>query len=147
MMRLATLAALAATAAGHAGLIIPTTRNSIDRLANGFGVAGLNLGTPCTCADKGTGQAQGCEGDGCPPGLGDKCASGTEVNVRAEGGAGQPCLWWSQVRSRHCHLCCCSAASAAWRLPPPFAHHVTISIRYMAAPAASNGRVLTKTTR
>ena len=41
---------LAATAYGHAGLIIPTTRNSIDRLAEGFSVDGSALGTPCTCA-------------------------------------------------------------------------------------------------
>ena len=41
---------LVATAYGHAGLIIPTTRNSIDRLAEGFSVDGSALGTPCTCA-------------------------------------------------------------------------------------------------
>ena len=89
-MRLVATAALVASAAGHAGLIIPTTRNSIDRLAPGFSVDGLGLSTPCTCADRGTGHAQGCSGDGCAPGIGALCASGTDVNVRAKGGAGQP---------------------------------------------------------
>eukprot|EP01050_Picozoa_sp_SAG11_P028597 SAG11_NODE_7709_length_1106_cov_1.240318_1_plen_95_part_00 len=87
------LSTLVATASAHASLIIPTTRNSIDRLAPGFSVDGTGLGTPCTCADRGTGHAQGCAGKGCAPGLGPKCASGTDVNVRSEGGAGQPCLW------------------------------------------------------
>jgi hypothetical protein len=106
MMRLVLLgAALVGGASAHAGLIIPTTRNSIDRLANGFSVDGAGLGTPCTCADKGTGRAQGCAGDGCAPGLGPKCASGTDKNVRAEGGAGQPCLWWSQGCSIGCDYC------------------------------------------
>ena len=51
MMRLVLLgAALVGGASAHAGLIIPTTRNSIDRLANGFSVDGTGLGTPCTCA-------------------------------------------------------------------------------------------------
>ncbi len=97
-MRCVSLCALFAGAAAHAGLIIPTTRNSIDRLAKGFSVDGLGLRTPCTCSDRGTGNSQGCRGDGCGPGLGAKCASGTDLNVRAEGGAGQPCLWWSQVK-------------------------------------------------
>ena len=91
-MRCLSFGALFAGAAAHAGLIIPTTRNSIDRLADGFSVDGTALGTPCTCADRGTGCAQGIPGGHCPAGLGPKCASGTDVNVRAEGGAGQPCL-------------------------------------------------------
>ena len=91
-MRWLSLGALVAGAAAHAGLIIPTTRNSIDRLADGFSVDGTALGTPCTCADRGTGCAQGIPGGHCPAGLGPKCASGSDVNVRAEGGAGQPCL-------------------------------------------------------
>ena len=104
-MRLVVWSALVASAVAHAGLIIPTTRNSIDRLADGFSVDGKKLGTPCTCADKGSGHAQGCGGDGCAPGLGPKCASGSDVNVRAEGGAGQPCLWWSQGCSIGCDYC------------------------------------------
>jgi hypothetical protein len=55
--------------------------------------------------DRGTGQAQGCHGDGCAPGIGPKCATGTDVNVRAVGGAGQPCLWWSQGCSIGCDYC------------------------------------------
>ena len=89
MLRVTAITALLPTAYGHAGLIIPTTRNSIDRLAPGFSVDGQGLRTPCTCADRGDGKAQGCRGDGCGPGLGPKCASGTDVNVRAKGGAGQ----------------------------------------------------------
>jgi hypothetical protein len=49
-MRCTALSMLIATAHGHAGLVIPTTRNSIDRLADGFSVDGSALGTPCTCA-------------------------------------------------------------------------------------------------
>ena len=49
-MRGLSLGALVAGAAAHAGLIIPTTRNSIDRLAKGFSVDGLGLRTPCTCS-------------------------------------------------------------------------------------------------
>ena len=49
-MRCGALSMLIATAYGHAGLVIPTTRNSIDRLADGFSVDGSALGTPCTCA-------------------------------------------------------------------------------------------------
>eukprot|EP01052_Picozoa_sp_SAG31_P048251 SAG31_NODE_10014_length_1195_cov_2.343978_1_plen_219_part_01 len=105
MLRAVASAALLSTAAGHAGLIIPTTRNSIDRLANGFSVDGQGLRTPCTCADRGDGHAQGCRGDGCGPGLGPKCASGSDLNVRAKGGAGQPCLWWSQGCSIGCDFC------------------------------------------
>ena len=105
MMRSLAVCALFAAAHGHAGLIIPTTRNSIDRLAKGFSVDGTGLRTPCTCSDRGTGHSQGCAGDGCPAGLGPKCASGTDLNVRAEGGAGQPCLWWSQGCSIGCDYC------------------------------------------
>lgn len=104
-MRLVGLSAMMGVASGHAGLIIPTTRNSIDRLAKGFSVDGTGLRTPCTCADRGTGCAQGIEPGHCPPGLGPKCASGSGVNVRAEGGAGQPCLWWSQGCSIGCEFC------------------------------------------
>jgi hypothetical protein len=105
MMRGVALCALFAGVAAHAGLIIPTTRNSIDRLAKGFSVDGLGLRTPCTCSDRGTGNSQGCRGAGCGPGLGAKCASGTDLNVRAQGGAGQPCLWWSQGCSIGCDFC------------------------------------------
>ena len=34
-----------------------------------------------------------------------KCASGSGLNVRAEGGGGQPCLWWSQGCSIGCPYC------------------------------------------
>ena len=40
MLRTAVTAALVTAAAGHAGMIIPTSRNSIDRLAPGFSVDG-----------------------------------------------------------------------------------------------------------
>ena len=90
------IAALVCSASAHAGLIIPTSRNAFDRKADGFAFDGGNLETPCTCADKGTGCAQGIPRGRCPAGLGSKCASGSDLNVRAEGGGGQPCLWWSQ---------------------------------------------------
>ena len=85
--------------------IIPTSRNSFDRVAPGFAFDGGKLATPCTCADKGSGCAQGIPRGQCPPGLGSKCASGSDVNVRAEGGGGQPCLWWSQGCSIGCPFC------------------------------------------
>eukprot|EP00035_Acanthoeca_spectabilis_P030799 m.11026 g.11026 ORF g.11026 m.11026 type:complete len:435 (+) comp4384_c0_seq1:56-1360(+) len=85
--------------------IIPTSRNAFDRVAPGFSFDGTALETPCTCADKGTGCAQGIPGGHCPAGLGPKCASGTMTNVRAEGGGGQPCLWWSQGCSIGCDFC------------------------------------------
>merc|ERR1711865_1305740 len=86
-------------------MIIPTTRNAFDRVASGFSYDGHNLYTPCTCADKGTGCAQGIPSDRCPAGLGGKCASGSDLNVRADGGGGQPCLWWSQGCSIGCEYC------------------------------------------
>ena len=97
--------ALPASVHAHASLIIPTSRNAIDRLAPGFTVDGHGLRTPCTCADRGTGCAQGIPNGQCPPGLGAQCASGSNKNVRAEGGAGQPCLWWSQGCSIGCKYC------------------------------------------
>jgi hypothetical protein len=43
----------------HLSQIIPTSRNAFDRAAPGFAYDGGSLATPCTCADKGTGCAQG----------------------------------------------------------------------------------------
>merc|ERR1711939_478897 len=90
---------------GHGSLIIPTSRNAMDRAAPGFSFDGHSLATPCTCADKGTGCAQGIPSDRCPEGLGAMCASGSDLNVRADGGGGQPCLWWSQGCSIGCDYC------------------------------------------
>jgi len=49
--------------------------------------------------------SQGIPGDHCPPGLKGHCASGSDTNVRAAGGGGQPCLWWSQGCSIGCDFC------------------------------------------
>lgn len=54
---------------------IPTSRNAFDRVAEGF-ENGKSKSTACTCANNGP------------------CELGA---AREEGGAGQPCLWWSQV--------------------------------------------------
>ena len=58
-MRAAIVASLFAVASGHGSLIIPTSRNAFDRAVPGFAFDGGSLETPCTCADKGTGCAQG----------------------------------------------------------------------------------------
>jgi hypothetical protein len=105
ILRTILVAALLAMASGHASMIIPTSRNAFDRKAPGFAYDGGKLQTPCTCADKGTGIAQGIPKDKHPPGLGPRCATGSDVNVRAAGGGGQPCLWWSQACSIGCPYC------------------------------------------
>ena len=56
-------------------------------------------------ACRGTGCAQGIPSGSCPKGLGAKCATGTDLNVRGVGGGGQPCLWWSQGCSIGCPYC------------------------------------------
>ena len=72
-------------AAAHNSLVIPTPRNAVDgsdpAMKGGGMVPG---GLTCTCSD----------GHDCPMGA-----------ARAIGGAGQPCLWWSQGCSIGCDYC------------------------------------------
>lgn len=58
--------------------MIPASRNAFDRAAPGFAYDGGNLETPCTCADHGSGCAQGIPRGQCPKGLGASCATGDE---------------------------------------------------------------------
>ena len=80
------LVAALAGAGAHMSMVIPTPRNAIDgvnvpEMAGGGKVSG---GLTCTCADS----------QNCPMGA-----------ARAVGGAGQPCLWWSQGCSIGCPYC------------------------------------------
>eukprot|EP00656_Telonema_subtile_P045546 TRINITY_DN517_c0_g1_i2.p1 TRINITY_DN517_c0_g1~~TRINITY_DN517_c0_g1_i2.p1 ORF type:complete len:424 (-),score=67.35 TRINITY_DN517_c0_g1_i2:222-1493(-) len=77
------LVCLATVVWGHAAMIIPTTRNAMDRNLPAFS-GGKSGSCPCTCAD-----ATACD-------MGD---------ARREGGGGQPCLWWSQGCSIGCPYC------------------------------------------
>jgi len=81
----AVLVALATLASAHLSLIIPPSRNAIDgrvpAMVHGGHVPG---GLTCTCADS----------KNCPMGA-----------ARQVGGAGQPCLWWSQGCSIGCPYC------------------------------------------
>jgi len=100
------IVAVIALVSGHGSLMIPTSRNAFDRGVPGFSYDGRSLETPCTCADKGTGSAQGIPGGHCPKGRGAQCATGDNgKNARKEGGGGQPCLWWSQGCSIGCPYC------------------------------------------
>merc|ERR1712216_72800 len=84
MLRAVILAScLAACVWGHAAMIIPTTRNSMDRVLPAF-AGGKSVATTCTCADNRA------------------CDMGA---ARKEGGGGQPCLWWSQGCSIGCPYC------------------------------------------
>lgn len=68
----------------HMNMVIPTPRNAMDgALAEFAGGMAPRDGESCTCANK------------------QKC----DMGVRAEGGAGQPCLWWSQGCSIGCEYC------------------------------------------
>ena len=62
---------------------IPISRNAFDRVVDGF-QNGTSKSTACTCANNG------------PCNLG---------SAREQGGAGQPCLWWSQGCSIGCDYC------------------------------------------
>ena len=62
---------------------IPTSRNAFDRVLPEFHY-GMSKSTACTCANNGP------------------CTLGS---ARKEGGAGQPCLWWSQGCSIGCDYC------------------------------------------
>jgi len=68
---------------GHAAMMIPISRNAFDRVLPGF-ENGTTKSTPCTCANNGP------------------CELG---KARDKGGAGQPCLWWSQGCSIGCDFC------------------------------------------
>lgn len=72
-------------ATAHNSLVIPTPRNAVDgsdpAMKGGGTVPG---GLTCTCADS----------HDCPMGA-----------AREIGGAGQPCLWWSQGCSIGCDFC------------------------------------------
>ena len=63
---------------------IPTSRNAFDRVVEGFQNGTGKSGTSCSCANN-----KPCE-------LG---------SAREKGGAGQPCLWWSQGCSIGCDYC------------------------------------------
>jgi len=67
----------------HAAMIIPLSRNAFDRVADGF-QNGTSKATACSCANNGP------------------CELGS---AREKGGAGQPCLWWSQGCSIGCDFC------------------------------------------
>ena len=88
MLRPATLTSLAALAAGHASMMIPTSRNAMDRVLPEF-AGGASPMTPCTCANG----LNGTDGRTC------------DMGMRKEGGGGQPCLWWSQGCSINCQWC------------------------------------------
>ena len=79
------IVALLPLSAGHNSLVIPTPRNAVDgsdpRMKGGATVPG---GITCTCADS------------------QDCQMGA---AREIGGAGQPCLWWSQGCSIGCDYC------------------------------------------
>jgi len=74
----------------HASMMIPTTRNAMDRNLPQF-KGGKAPFTPCTCAN-------GFGGPYAPE-------KGCDMGVRTEGGGGQPCLWWSQGCSIGCEVC------------------------------------------
>ena len=84
----------------HAGMISPVSRNSIDRTLPAF-LGGKSPVTPCTCANglekefPGSLLSVASTGDG-------SCKAGA---LRDVGGAGQPCLWWSQGCSIGCATC------------------------------------------
>eukprot|EP00039_Didymoeca_costata_P027277 m.18068 g.18068 ORF g.18068 m.18068 type:complete len:431 (+) comp6181_c0_seq1:40-1332(+) len=79
------LAAWVGCLSAHNSLVIPTPRNSVDgsvpAMQHGGTVPG---GLSCTCSDD----------QSCPMGA-----------AREVGGAGQPCLWWSQGCSIGCDYC------------------------------------------
>ena len=85
MVRVTLIPLLTGLATGHNSLVIPVPRNAIDgtvpAMINGGTVPG---GLTCTCADD----------KSCPMG-----------DARHVGGAGQPCLWWSQGCSIGCPYC------------------------------------------
>jgi hypothetical protein len=85
LMRLCILGYVAVMVSGHAALIIPTTRNAMDRRLPEF-AGGASPSTTCTCGNNFNGA----------------CDVG---RARAEGGGGQPCLWWSQGCSIGCEYC------------------------------------------
>ena len=66
----------------HMNLVIPTPRNANDGKLDIFS-GGKSPTTACTCANQ------------------KEC----DMGVRAEGGSGQPCLWWSQGCSIGCPYC------------------------------------------
>ena len=79
------LAAITAVTLGHNSMIIPTPRNAVDGMVPAMKHGGtVPGGLTCTCANS----------RDCPMG-----------NARQVGGAGQPCLWWSQGCSIGCPYC------------------------------------------
>ena len=93
MMRAAATLTLAVlgTVEAHNSMIIPTPRNAMDGSLEAFAHGGLGKGKDyvkgaltCTCANS----------QDCPMG-----------EARQIGGAGQPCLWWSQGCSIGCDYC------------------------------------------
>mmetsp|Transcript_41788 Transcript_41788/g.135106 ORF Transcript_41788/g.135106 Transcript_41788/m.135106 type:complete len:259 (+) Transcript_41788:109-885(+) len=67
---------------GHMNLVIPTPRNAMDGVLENFR-GGRSPTTACSCAN----------------------SKPCEMGVRADGGRGQPCLWWSQGCSIGCEYC------------------------------------------
>ena len=79
------LTVLVGVSLGHNSLVIPVPRNAIDgQTAAMKGGATVPGGLTCTCANS----------HDCPMGA-----------ARSVGGAGQPCLWWSQACSIGCPYC------------------------------------------
>jgi len=75
-------------ALGHMNLVIPTPRNAMDGVLQEFkGGKAPKESTSCTCASGSTSQSE------------------CDMGVRANGGSGQPCLWWSQGCSIGCPFC------------------------------------------
>ena len=76
----------------HSSLIIPPSRNALIDAGNPKFSGGKSPTTPCTCAN-------GVAGDG------NSAPNTCQMGLRAKGGAGQPCLWWSQGCSINCEWC------------------------------------------
>lgn len=103
LIRFSKLAILATSACAHNSLVIPTPRNAIDGQVSAMRGGGtVPGGITCTCADS----------KDCPMG-----------EAREVGGAGQPCLWWSQGCSIGCDYCLTDPRhpdnNGTIRAPPP----------------------------
>lgn len=123
-----TAAALIAVVWGHAAMIIPVSRNSLDRILPQFAGGAAGGSTTCesllcfalalahsqtTCAAHGVCIASAHSGLRPRTSVADLCRAGTCANSKAcemgshreQGGGGQPCLWWSQGCSIGCDYC------------------------------------------